>query len=159
MMSDSMEQKEAAMHSPAAKIRELHEHLELLLESHEYLQESGAQPISGSERTVARSVPATMPDVSIVLSALIQRDDQIRSELMRLQRTLSRQKFRGAESARRLVRKLARKAGQNIDEAMALGIITHSISSNIEQARLTEGVSEATVVCESPATRQSVSST
>jgi hypothetical protein len=39
---------------------------------------------------------------------------------LRLQRTLSRQNFRGAESARRLVRKLARKAEQNISEVGAL---------------------------------------
>jgi len=39
---------------------------------------------------------------------------------VRLQRTLSRQTFRGAESARRVVRRLARRAEQNIADALAM---------------------------------------
>jgi hypothetical protein len=54
------------------------------------------------------------------LDELASRDSQIASELLHLQRTLSRQTFRGAESARRLVRRLVRKAELNAREIALL---------------------------------------
>ena len=70
-------------------------------------------------------LPSTAPGVPQsgvpgALELLVLRDRYIRTELLRLQRTLSRQTFRGAESARRLVRRLARKAEQNVSEIEAL---------------------------------------
>jgi len=60
------------------------------------------------------------PSFCLLLELLAARDDYIRQELFRLQRTLSRQNFRGAESARRLVRRLARRAEQNAADAQRL---------------------------------------
>jgi hypothetical protein len=56
-------------------------------------------------------------ELSTLLELLAVRDGHIHAELMRLQRALSRQTFRGAESARRLVRRLARRAEQNAADA------------------------------------------
>jgi hypothetical protein len=66
-----------------------------------------------------------MPSVAVLkplprLDDLAVRDQQIARELLHLQRTLSRQTFRGAESARRLVRRLVRKAELNAQEIAVL---------------------------------------
>lgn len=63
---------------------------------------------------------ASASSPSVLLELIATRDRMIQGELVRLQRTLSRQNFRGAESARRLVRKLARKAEQNFTELESL---------------------------------------
>lgn len=68
---------------------------------------------------VASSHGASKPLAS-QLDLVAMRDRLIQAELLRLQRTLSRQNFRGAESARRLVRKLARKAEQNVADLESL---------------------------------------
>lgn len=74
------------------------------------------QPVAGD---------VAMPGVASLkplprLDDLAVRDQQIARELLHLQRTLSRQTFRGAESARRLVRRLVRKAELNAQEIAAL---------------------------------------
>lgn len=78
-----------------------------------------ASPVQSAPADV--SVPDT--DVSKPLPRidnLVERDQQIARELLHLQRTLSRQTFRGAESARRLVRRLVRKAELNAQDLVAL---------------------------------------
>jgi hypothetical protein len=85
--------------------------------------------VSGSAGTAGRageglvwpSVASDTPRQSfcLLLELLATRDEYIHQELFRLQRTLSRQNFRGAESARRLVRRLARRAEQNTADALA----------------------------------------
>jgi hypothetical protein len=63
-------------------------------------------------------VPAAQPQPD----ELARRDMQIAKELLHLQRTLSRQTFRGAESARRLVRRLIRRAELNARELETLSV-------------------------------------
>lgn len=86
-----------------------------------------AQPKDGSStarETVsmpqASGAPGQTPSIATLLELVVTRDRMIQTELLRLQRTLSRQNFRGAESARRLVRKLARKAELNSAELESL---------------------------------------
>ena len=67
-------------------------------------------------RDPAGAAPAREEPLWALLELVSARDEYIHHELMRLQRTLSRQTFRGAESARRLVRRLARKAEQNAQD-------------------------------------------
>ena len=64
-------------------------------------------------------VAAAERAVMTLIELVMARDEYIYHELMHLQRTLSRQSFRGAESARRLVRRLARRAEQNIQDLQA----------------------------------------
>jgi len=69
----------------------------------------------------AAQAEASIPvDVRRLLESLMARDQLLIQELLRLQRSLSRQNFRGAESARRLVRRLARKAQQGIADIQAM---------------------------------------
>jgi len=86
--------------------------------------ESGSTARAGlaGEGLVWPSVANDTPQQSfcLLLELLAARDDYIRQELFRLQRALSRQNFRGAESARRLVRRLARRAEQNTNDALAM---------------------------------------
>lgn len=71
--------------------------------------------------TVAEARPGGKnPEIATMLELLALRDRYIQAELLTLQRTLSRQTFRGAESARRLVRRLARRAEQNALDAESL---------------------------------------
>lgn len=107
------------------------ERLEGLLERLERLRHT--RPINpGETHQTAQAqpdavlLPSPVPphdsrtDFSTLLELLALRDRYIQSELLRLQRTLSRQNFRGAESARRLVRRLARRAEQNVVDIDAL---------------------------------------
>lgn len=107
------------------------ERLESLLERLERLRRTRpAVPAKADDATLSpsqvvhlpSSVPPSTPssDMTTVLELLAIRDRYIQSELQRLQRTLSRQTFRGAESARRLVRRLARRAEQNAADVEAL---------------------------------------
>lgn len=141
--------------SAVKRIRELHEHLQLLLEAREPI-ESDSKPDSNAAITSDRS--DAMPHVSSILSSLVQRDDQIRGELMKLQRTLSRQTFRGAESARRLVRKLSRKAGQNVDEARAYLLAFKNVGANVEQQPPLEGTRNESTPASRPDAERSFSS-
>jgi hypothetical protein len=99
----------------------------------ERLEQLRTGRVPGDDASLTRSdllqktpvLPSTAPgfprsDAPGALELLVLRDRYIRTELLRLQRTLSRQTFRGAESARRLVRRLARKAEQNVSEIEAL---------------------------------------
>lgn len=148
------------MDSPVDKIRELHEHLQMLLETRALRSldsnaDSNPAPVPGaSQGPSAGDASATMQRFSATLSALIARDDQIRRELMKLQRTLSRQTFRGAESARRLVRKLARKAEQNSDEARACHQSLQPSGANIEQQTPYRVASEISPSFSPPATER-----
>ena len=83
---------------------------------------SAARAGYAGEGLVWPSVPSDTPQQSfcLLLELLAARDEYIRQELFRLQRALSRQSFRGAESARRLVRRLARRAEQNTTDALAM---------------------------------------
>lgn len=145
---ESSEREDMGMDSPVDKIRELHEHLQMLLETRalgalESNTDSNPASMSGATKgPVPEDASATMQRISTTLSALMTRDDQIRRELMKLQRTLSRQTFRGAESARRLVRKLARKAEQNSEEARATHQSLQPSSAIVEQQTPHPGASE-----------------
>ena len=77
-------------------------------------------PNDSLEATLPRGPVEPLPqntELNTLLELLAVRDSYIHTELMRLQRALSRQTFRGAESARRLVRRLARRAEQNAADA------------------------------------------
>ena len=107
------------------------ERLESLLERLERLRHSRPPTAEESQPTttgegVALQLPSTpapltsRSEVSTLLELLAMRDRHIQSELLKLQRTLSRQTFCGAESARRLVRRLARRAEQNVADVESL---------------------------------------
>jgi hypothetical protein len=82
----------------------------------------GEDPPAAHAATPPVVLPRMQTPASRTLPAeLAQRDLQIARELLHLQRTLSRQTFRGAESARRLVRRLIRRAELNAREVTALG--------------------------------------
>jgi hypothetical protein len=118
------------MTDPADTLADLRRHLQILL----------TQPAAGSSRNSEASGSSAPdqsregvegnigPEVYAALQSLQERDAQIQQELLRLQRTLSRQSFRGAESSRRLVRRLARRAQENITDAEAM------------KARLSDGI-------------------
>jgi hypothetical protein len=119
------------MTDPADTLADLRRHLQILL------SQPSTGPAGHSERSDS-SAPEqdgegvegnVGPDVYAGLQCLQERDAQIQQELLRLQRTLSRQSFRGAESSRRLVRRLARRAQENITDAEAM------------KARLSDGIS------------------
>ncbi len=78
---------------------------------------TSARPLSMPQGPTAHG---QIPSPAVRLELVATRDRMIQTELLRLQRTLSRQNFRGAESARRLVRKLARKAEQNTADVESL---------------------------------------
>ena len=107
------------------------ERLESVLERLEKLRHSqsgtpGEPPVASTPAMAPLSRQITSPlqygedELYTVLELLSLRDRFIQSELLKLQRTLSRQNFRGAESARRLVRRLARRAEQNVTDAESL---------------------------------------
>ena len=83
-------------------------------------QDAGPTPTHSTSMPQGPVSPAQTSSVSVPLELIATRDRMIQMELVRLQRTLSRQNFRGAESARRLVRKLARKALLNVTETESL---------------------------------------
>jgi hypothetical protein len=88
----------------------------------DYVTSGSAARAGAGEGLVWPSVASDSPQQSfcLLLELLAARDEYIRQELFRLQRALSRQNFRGAESARRLVRRLARRAEQNTTDALAV---------------------------------------
>jgi hypothetical protein len=107
------------------------ERLESLLERLQRLRHSRPTAPEESQPALPKDVasvhlpstPEPVPsrsEVSTLLELLALRDRYIQSELLKLQRTLSRQTFRGAESARRLVRRLARRAEQNVADVKSL---------------------------------------
>jgi hypothetical protein len=100
-----------------------------LQEQLERLRHAQSVPPESHEAIESQDVPETrlpqgptgpLPqdaELNTLLELLAVRDGYIHAELMRLQRALSRQTFRGAESARRLVRRLARRAEPNASDA------------------------------------------
>jgi hypothetical protein len=111
------------MTDPADTLADLRRHLQILL----------SQPVPGPRGDDSEDVHASRaeesgeggaakigPELYAGLQFLQERDAQIQNELLRLQRTLWRQSFRGAESSRRLVRRLARRAQENITDAEAM---------------------------------------
>jgi hypothetical protein len=73
-----------------------------------------------------------------LLEGVAARDEQIQEGLLKLQRSLSRQSFRGAESARRLVRRLGRKLQQNA-EAVSMLYARTTDPCSAQQIQVSQG--------------------
>jgi hypothetical protein len=107
------------------QLEDLRQRLERLRAARAPVLDTGLAPADPAQPALAlpgaaASAPREPETPASILELLAVRDRLIQADLMRLQRTLSRQNFRGAESARRLVRKLARKAEQNASDLEAL---------------------------------------
>jgi len=110
------------MNAHGDRIIHLQEQLERLRHAQSVSSNSPEDVQSPDERatTMPRGPVEALPqdsELNTLLELLAVRDGYIHAELMRLQRALSRQTFRGAESARRMVRRLARRAEQNASDA------------------------------------------
>ena len=119
------------MTDPADTLADLRRHLQILLSQPVPVRrgdDSEDAHASDAEQNGEEGAFKIGPELYAGLQFLQERDAQIQNELLRLQRTLSRQSFRGAESSRRLVRRLARRAQENITDAEAM------------KARLADGI-------------------
>lgn len=113
------------MNAPEDKLIDLQQQIQSTLELVQRRQgeilRSAVTAVPDSTASGAMAMPGmTSLKTPPRLDDLAERDLQIARELLHLQRTLSRQTFRGAESARRLVRRLVRKAEQNAQELALL---------------------------------------
>lgn len=118
---------DAMTQSPQELKKQLDQALRLVSQTVEEIGQNPESLIAPSgESTSGRGTTPLPGDARDLFESLMARDQQMIQELMRLQRSLSRQNFRGAESARRLVRRLARQAQQSIGEMESLiGITEH----------------------------------
>jgi hypothetical protein len=113
------------MNAPENKLIDLQQQIQSTLELVQRKQGEIRRPADAARADHPALGDVAMPSVTSPLPPprlddLAERDLQIARELLHLQRTLSRQTFRGAESARRLVRRLVRKAEQNAQEIALL---------------------------------------
>jgi len=123
-------------------MRDLHEHIQSTLDlvrKHQDVLASAETRLPSVGLPTASTAPGAAAQAPAPpLAAAAERDRQIIQELMRLQRTLSRQSFRGAESARRLVRRLVRRAQQNVDalEQWQAGKAVQTASTVVDDGQL-----------------------